>query len=100
MLFHTLRCCLFIFFLIVTNMIDVICLIVEHGPLSMSCDWCAYLALNVRHTRKIRMFEAAHLLAILCDTTMHVVMASLMSSLLFSYCCPAVPVSCFNLDTI
>ena len=81
-------------------MIDVICLIVEHGASSMSFDWCACLALNVRHTWKIRMSEAIALLAILCGTSMHIVIASVMSSLLLFHGCPAASVPCSILDTI
>ena len=66
--------------------------------MSMSIDWCACLTLNVRHTWKIRVFESAALLAISCST-MHVVMASLMSSLLLFNCCSAASVICFTLDT-
>ena len=95
MLFHTLRCCWSIFLLIVTNMIDVISFTVEHGALSMSFDWCACLALNVRHTWKIRVSETAAPLAIL---TMHIVMASVMSSLLLFHYCPAASGPCSILD--
>ena len=65
-----------------------------------SFDWCACLALNIRHSWKIRMIEDAALLALLCNTSMHVVMASMMSSLILFHRCPAASVPYPIFDTV
>ena len=82
-------------------MIDVIrASFVEHGVLLKSFDWCACLALNIRHSWQIRTIEDAALVALLCSTSMHVVMASMMSSLMLFHRGPAASVPCPIFDTI